>query len=382
MTTCTAPEAPPAPRPAPPLGGRFVPEPLVPALDRLEHEWRAAREDRAFRAELAALLARYAGRPTPLQPADRFSELAGHPVLLKREDLLHTGGHKITNTLGQALFARRLGFRRLIAETGSGQHGIATATAAAKLGLACTIHVARAPSRVAVDQMRLLGADVRPVAGPDDGVRSAFAQAMRDWMADTEGSYFLPGSCVGPAPLPSIVGDLQSVIGDETREQLRTDGRRPARIVACVGGGANAWGIFSAFLDDDVELVGVEAGDVWTAPLTTGARGGILHGARIPLIRDRDGHAVPRRSIAEGLRYPGAGPQHGRLRDSGRAHYVAIDDHRALAAYRAFARCEGILPAIEAAHALAWVADHPSALTVICLSGRGEKDLALIAAAS
>ncbi|WP_320672096.1 pyridoxal-phosphate dependent enzyme [Patulibacter defluvii] len=388
MTTTTPTDAGPAPAPPPtdapprpPFGGRFVPEPLVPALIELDRAWSAARQDPLFAAELTALLDRFAGRPTPLHRAARFSELAGHPVLVKREDLLHSGGHKITNALGQALLARRLGRERLIAESASGQHGIATATAAAQLGLACTVHLAGPATGAAAARIRMLGAEVVPVAGAEDGVRGAFAQALRDWMADGERAHFLPGSCVGPAPLPAIVADLQAVIGRETRAQLRADGQWPARVVACVGGGANAWGIFSAFLeDDDVELVGVEAGDGWTAPLTSGARAGILHGARVPVIRDRDGHAVPRRSIAEALRYPAAGPQHGELRDRGRARYVAVDDARAVAAYRAFARSEGILPAIEAAHALAWVLEHPSPLTVVCLSGRGGKDLARVEA--
>jgi tryptophan synthase beta chain len=375
-----------------PYGGQFVPETLMPALAELERAWIAARSDAAYRAELDGLLRDFAGRPTPLYRARRLSERLGRPVYLKREDLNHTGSHKLNNALGQALLAKRMGKQRIIAETGAGQHGVATATVCALLGLDCEIYMGVEDTRRQrpnVQRMELLGAKVNPVDAGARTLKEATSAAIRDWVTNVENTHYVIGSVVGPAPYPAIVRDLQRVIGDEARAQmLEREGRLPARVVACVGGGSNAMGIFAAFIpDSEVELVGVEAGGEGIdtsrhgAPLTVGGRAGILHGSRSAVMQDEEGQIVEAHSISAGLDYPGAGPQHAHLRDSGRARYVAVDDRDALAAFRAVTRLEGIIPALETAHALAWVLAQPDGdLDLLCLSGRGDKDLAEVLA--
>jgi tryptophan synthase beta chain len=369
-------------------GGQFVPETLMPALSELEEAWVRAREDPAFGAELDGLLCDYAGRPTPLYLARRLSEAAGGPVYLKREDLLHTGAHKLNNALGQALLARRMGKARVIAETGAGQHGVATATACALLGLECVVYMGTEDMRRQepnVQRMELLGASVSPVEAGARTLKEAVSEAIRDWVANVESTHYIIGSSVGPAPYPALVRDLQRVIGDEVHEQvLAAAGRLPRRIVACVGGGSNAIGIFAPFVEDpDVELVGVEAGGEGVAsgrhgaPLSAGGRPGVLHGSLSAVMQDEEGQIAEAHSVSAGLDYPGSGPQHAHLRDSGRARYVAVEDSSALAAFRRTARLEGIIPALESSHALAWVlANGPPELDVVCLSGRGDKDLA------
>src|SRR3954449_1179968 len=371
-----------------PYGGQFVPETLMPALAELEAAWLEARADPGFQADLQRLLTEYAGRPTPLYHARRLSERAGRPIYLKREDLLHTGAHKINNALGQALLAKRMGKTRIIAETGAGQHGVASATACALLGLECIVYMGTEDMRRQqpnVQRMGLLGATVSPVEAGARTLKEAVSAAIRDWVANVADTHYIIGSSVGPAPFPAIVRDLQRVIGDEARAQvLEQAGRLPARVVACVGGGSNAIGAFVPFVDDaEVELVGVEAaGDgIETgrhgAPLTLGGRGGVLHGAFSAIMQDEDGQILEAHSISAGLDYPGTGPQHAHLRDSGRARYEAVTDREALAAFQRVAALEGIIPALESSHAVAWVlAAPPSELDLICLSGRGDKDLA------
>jgi tryptophan synthase beta chain len=371
-----------------PYGGQFVPETLMPALAELERAWLAARADSDYRAELSGLLRDFAGRPTPLYRARRLSERAGRPVYLKREDLNHTGSHKLNNALGQVLLARRMGKRRIIAETGAGQHGVATATACALLDMECVVYMGVQDTRRQrpnVQRMELLGASVEPVEAGAKTLKEATSEAIRDWVTNVRSTHYVIGSVVGPAPYPALVRDLQRVIGDEAREQLLArEGRLPARVVACVGGGSNAMGTFAAFIaDEEVELVGVEAGGEGIdtlrhgAPLTVGGRPGILHGSRSAVMQDEEGQIVQAHSISAGLDYPGAGPQHAYLRDSGRARYVAVTDAQALAAFREVASLEGIIPALETAHALAWVLAQPEGeLDLVCLSGRGDKDLA------
>jgi tryptophan synthase beta chain len=361
-------------------GGRYVPETLIPALDELTSAWESLRADPAFRSELDELLSNYAGRPTPLTRAARF---APHQRLyLKREDLLHTGAHKINNALGQGVIARRLGKRRIIAETGAGQHGVATATVCAHFGLECVVYMGsedmrrQAPN---VERMRLLGAEVRPVAFGSRTLKEATSEAIRDWIANVETSYYLIGSCVGPAPYPELVRDLQQVIGQEARAQiLAAEQRLPDAVIACVGGGSNAIGIFSDFMpDESVRLIGVEAAGA--ASLVDG-RAGVLHGARSSLLADADGQILDAHSISAGLDYPGVGPEHAFLRDSGRAEYVTCTDDEALAAFHRLCRTEGIVPALESSHALARALDSDAELIVVCLSGRGDKDLAEVLA--
>jgi tryptophan synthase beta chain len=371
-----------------PYGGQFVPETLMPALAELEQAWVDARSDDGYQSELRALLRDYAGRPSPLYRARRISERVGRPVYLKREDLNHTGSHKINNALGQALLAKRMGKRRVIAETGAGQHGVATATVCALLDLECVVYMGVEDTRRQrpnVQRMELLGASVRPVAAGAQTLKEATSAAIRDWVTNVQDTHYVIGSAVGPAPYPALVRDLQRVIGDEARAQLlEAEGRLPERVVACVGGGSNAIGTFAAFIDDpQVELIGVEAaGDgIDTprhgAPLTVGGRAGILHGSRSAVMQDEEGQIVEAHSISAGLDYPGSGPQHAHLRDSGRARYVAVSDAQALEAFRLVARLEGIIPALETAHALAWVlAQEEGELDLVCLSGRGDKDLA------
>jgi len=372
-----------------PYGGRFVPEALVAALDELTAAWVEARGDPEFRTELDALLRDYVGRPTPLFRAERLSEAAGRRVYLKREDLAHTGAHKINNAIGQALLARRMGKSRVIAETGAGQHGVAAATACALLDLECVVYMGTEDmrrQRPNVERMRLLGAEVAPVEIGARTLKEAVSATIRDWVASVETTHYVIGSVVGPAPFPSLVRDLQRVIGDEARDQaLAADGALPSRVIACVGGGSNAIGTFRAFLDDGgVELIGVEAGG---EGLDSGRHGasliagttGVLHGTMSSVLADSQGQIVEAHSVSAGLDYPGVGPEHAQLRDSGRARYVAVTDDAALRAFRELARLEGILPALEPAHAIAWLledGDNPDGYDLLCLSGRGDKDLA------
>jgi tryptophan synthase beta chain len=370
-----------------PYGGRFVPETLVPALDELETAWLAAREDEAFGRELSVLLRDYAGRPTPLYRARRLSEDLGGTVYLKREDLLHTGAHKINNALGQALLAKRMGKTRVIAETGAGQHGVGTATACALLDLECVVYMGSEDmrrQRPNVERMGLLGARVEAVEAGARTLKEAVSAAIRDWVANVGDTHYVIGSAVGPAPYPAMVRDLQRVIGDEIREQIQqAEGRLPDRVIACVGGGSNAIGAFIPFVHDaGVELVGVEAaGDGLdtgrhSAPLTTNARG-ILHGAMSAVLQDDQGQVLEAHSVSAGLDYPGAGPEHAWLRDEGRVTYEAVRDDDAVAAFKRLARLEGIIPALEPSHALAWQQANPiDGLDVLVLSGRGDKDLA------
>jgi tryptophan synthase beta chain len=361
-------------------GGRYVPETLIPALDELESAWASLREDESFHAELHHLLTTYAGRPTPLTRVERFAP--DQRMYLKREDLMHTGAHKINNAVGQALIAQRLGKRRIIAETGAGQHGVATATVCARFGLECIVYMGsedirrQAPN---VERMNLLGAEVRPVEFGTRTLKEATSEAIRDWIANVDTTYYLIGSCVGPAPYPEIVRELQRVIGREAREQiLQIEGRLPETVVACVGGGSNAIGMFYDFIpDEEVRLIGVEAAGA--ASLGTG-RAGVLHGARSSLLADEDGQIMDAHSISAGLDYPGVGPEHAHLRDTHRAEYLPCTDDEALAAFHRLCATEGIVPALESSHALARALDCGDDLVVVCLSGRGDKDLAEVLA--
>jgi tryptophan synthase beta chain len=362
-----------------PYGGRYVPETLVPALDELAAGWESARDGEGFRAELDALAAAYVGRPTPLYRTERLVETPRR-LYLKREDLCHTGAHKINNALGQALLARRLAKRRIVAETGAGQHGVAAATVCARFGLECVVYMGsedmrrQAPN---VERMHLLGAEVRPVEFGTRTLKEATSEAIRDWITNVETTHYLIGSCVGPHPYPEIVRELQAVIGREARAQiLEAAERLPDAVVACVGGGSNAIGLFAGFVDDpDVRLIGVEAAGA--ASLGAG-RTAVLHGARSSLLADHDGQIADAHSISAGLDYPGVGPEHAYLRDSGRAEYQAATDEEALAAFRLLAEREGIIPALEPAHALARALDLEEELVVVGLSGRGDKDLATV----
>jgi tryptophan synthase beta chain len=357
-------------------GGRYVPETLVPALDELEAGWRAALADEGFARELDELGRDYGGRPTPLTLAERFAH--GKRLYLKREDLLHTGAHKLNNALGQAVLARRLGKRRIVAETGAGQHGVAAATVCARFGFECVVYMGTEDmrrQRPNVERIGLLGGAVRPVEFGTRTLKEATSEAIRDWIANVETTHYLIGSCVGPHPYPEIVRELQSVIGREARGQiLGAEGRLPEVALACVGGGSNAIGLFSGFLADaDVRLLGVEAAGA--ASLGSG-RAAVLHGARSSVLADADGQVLDAHSISAGLDYPGVGPEHAALRDSGRVEYAGATDDEALAAFRRLAATEGIIPALEPAHALARVAEQDAELVLVCLSGRGDKDLA------
>ncbi len=378
-----------------PYGGRYVPETLVAALEELAALYDAARVDQAFWAELHSLLKEFVGRPSPLTEVPRFSESIGSPVVLKREDLNHTGAHKINNTVGQVLLARRMGKRRIIAETGAGQHGVATATVCARFGLECVIYMGAEDverQRLNVYRMQLLGATVIPVESGTRTLKDATNEALRDWVTNVPSTHYIIGSVVGPDPFPRMVRDFQSVIGQESREQvLSRFGRLPHTVVACVGGGSNAMGIFSGFLDDaGVRLVGVEAAGkgigsgLHSATLNAGSPG-VLHGSLSYLLQDADGQVAPAHSISAGLDYPGVGPEHSYLRDTGRVSYDAATDAEALDAFQVLCRLEGIIPALETAHALAWVrrsaGSFPAdAVVLICLSGRGDKDVAHVAA--
>jgi len=376
-----------------PYGGQYVPETLMPALAELEAAWLDARRDPAFGARLTELLRDYVGRPTPLYLAERLSESVGRTIYLKREDLNHTGAHKINNAIGQALLAKRMGKPRIIAETGAGQHGVATATACALLDLECVIYMGTEDMRRQqpnVERMGLLGATVEPVEAGTRTLKEACSAAIRDWVTNVSTTHYILGTAAGPAPYPALVRDLQRVIGDEARAQLlEREGRLPRRVIACVGGGSNAIGTFTAFMaDGDVELIGVEAAGEGIesgrhgAPLTVGERPGILHGAYSAVMQDADGQILEAHSISAGLDYPGVGPEHAWLRDTGRARYEAVTDAEALAALQRLARLEGIIPALESAHAIAWAmeqggaADDGDGLDLVCLSGRGDKDLA------
>jgi tryptophan synthase beta chain len=375
-----------------PYGGRYVPETLIAALDELTAAWAEAREDAEFMGRLELLRRDFIGRPTPLYLADRLSERVGSKVYLKREDLAHTGAHKINNAVGQALLAQRMGKQRVIAETGAGQHGVATACACALLGLECVVYMGtedirrQAPN---VERMQLLGAEVAPVEAGARTLKEAVSAAIRDWVANVETTHYVIGSAVGPAPYPALVRDLQRVIGEESRQQaLASEEALPSRVIACVGGGSNAIGIFTPFIADaEVALIGVEAAG---EGLSSGRHGaslgagstGVLHGSLSAVIADEEGQILEAHSVSAGLDYPGVGPEHAYLRDSGRARYVAISDRQALAAYGELARLEGIIPALESSHAIAWLLENPGeeGFDVLCLSGRGDKDLAEVVA--
>jgi tryptophan synthase beta chain len=375
-----------------PYGGRYVPETLIPALDELTAAWAEARRDEAFQARLQGLHRDFIGRPTPLYLAERLSERAGRRVYLKREDLAHTGAHKINNAVGQVLLARRMGKPRIIAETGAGQHGVATATACALLGLECVVYMGsedirrQAPN---VERMKLLGAEVAPVEAGARTLKEAVSAAIRDWVANVETTHYVIGSAVGPAPFPALVRDLQRVIGDEAREQaLAAESDLPARVIACVGGGSNSIGIFTPFVPDEgVELIGVEAAgeglESGRHGASLGAGGtGVLHGSLSAVIADEEGQILEAHSVSAGLDYPGVGPEHAQLRDTGRATYTAVTDAAALAAFAELSRLEGIIPALESSHAIAWLLENGGGedYDVLCLSGRGDKDLAEVVA--
>ncbi|HEX2721972.1 MAG TPA: tryptophan synthase subunit beta [Gemmatimonadaceae bacterium] len=375
-------------------GGRYVPETLIPALDELDHSFDDAMADKSFTRAVDEMLSTYVGRPSPLSTAPRLSEHAGVQIYLKREDLNHTGAHKINNTVGQALLAVRMGKRRIIAETGAGQHGVATATVCARFGLDCTVYMGEEDIRrqaLNVYRMRLLGARVVPVTSGSRTLKDATSEAIRDWVTNVNDSYYIIGSVVGPAPYPRMVREFQSVIGREAREQiLKVAGRLPSTVVACVGGGSNAMGIFHPFEGDtQVELVGVEAAGKGlesgehSASLSVGTPG-VLHGAMSYLLQDEGGQVHPAHSISAGLDYPGVGPEHAWLKDSGRAQYVAVTDDEALRGFALLSRMEGIIPALETSHAIAWVDGNRSRWktgdsVLVCLSGRGDKDMAQVA---
>jgi tryptophan synthase beta chain len=374
------------------FGGKYVPEALMGALDELEREWESARSDGSFNSEFRSLLKEVVGRPTPLYEAERFSRRVGTRVLLKREDLAHTGAHKINNTLGQLLLAKRMGKSRIIAETGAGQHGVATATAAAYFGLPCVVYMGAVDVRrqnLNVVRMKMLGAEVVPVESGSATLKDAINEALRDWVTNVEDTHYVIGSVVGPHPYPELVGTLQSVIGEEARAQfLETVGKLPDEVVACVGGGSNAIGLFRAFYrDDDVRLTGVEAAgeglDKRHGASITAGQPGVLHGARSLLLQDDEGLITEAHSISAGLDYPGVGPEHAWLAKSGRAKYAAVTDDEALAAFKLLSETEGILPALEPSHALAYVLKRRPSDDVILvgLSGRGDKDVGTIAEA-
>ena len=378
------------------FGGRYVPETLMPALSELEEAYTAAREDESFREELERLLRDFVGRPTPITRADRLARrIAGDRaprVYLKREDLTHTGAHKINAALAQGLLAQRMGKPRIVAETGAGQHGVATATACALLGLECVVYMGAEDVRrqaLNVFRMKLLGAEVRTVDSGSRTLKDAINEAIRDWVTNVRNTHYLLGSVVGPHPYPLLVRDFQAVIGDEAREQLlEAEGRLPSIALACVGGGSNAIGLFHAFIDDPVRLIGVEAAGEGlegrhAAPLAAGTPG-VLHGSRSYLLQDAHGQVTEAHSISAGLDYPGVGPEHSWLKVSERAEYVSVTDTEALAAFRLLSETEGIIPALEPAHALAYLAKLLPALdedelVLVNLSGRGDKDMGTVA---
>jgi tryptophan synthase beta chain len=378
-----------------PYGGRFVPETLMEPLRELEAAYAEARRDPVFREELARLLRDFVGRPTPITFAGRLSERLGCRVWLKREDLCHTGAHKINNALGQALLVKRMGKTRVVAETGAGQHGVASATVCALLGLECVVYMGtedmdrQAPN---VRRMRLLGAEVRPVSSGSRTLKDAINEAMRDWVTNVRTTHYLLGSVLGAHPYPAMVRDFHAVIGEEARRQvLEQAGRLPDVLAACIGGGSNALGLFAAFFADPVEMVGVEAGGRSSRPgdhaarfLGEGAGVGVLHGTRTYLLQDEAGNVLPTHSVSAGLDYPAVGPEHALLRDEGRVRYTAVRDDEALAAFHLLSELEGIIPALESAHAVAWVTREAVSLAgklvLINLSGRGDKDLGILEA--
>ncbi len=374
------------------FGGRYVPETLMQTLIELEREYSAVAADRDFQAELATLLGEYAGRPTPLTRVRRFADsLPGnHRIYLKREDLLHTGAHKLNNSLGQGLLAKRLGKKRIIAETGAGQHGVATATACALLGLECIVYMGAEDmerQKLNVFRMRLLGARVVKVTSGTETLKDATNEAMRDWMANCDDTHYIIGSCVGPHPFPMMVRDFQSVIGIEARGQiLEAEGRLPDHLVACVGGGSNSLGLFHPFYDDEaVAFWGVEAEGEGIATglhaaAVNGGSVGVFHGSMSYVLQDQDGQITPAHSISAGLDYPGIGPEHSFYADTGRAKYVPVSDAEALVALQEISRLEGLIPALETAHAISQVAKMagelpPEQIILVCFSGRGDKDV-------
>ena len=379
-----------------PYGGRFVAETLMEPLEELRLAYEKYRNDPGFLAEFDADLSTYVGRPSPLYFAERWSrELGGAKIYLKREDLNHTGAHKINNTIGQALLAKRMGKTRIIAETGAGQHGVASATVAARLGLECVVYMGAEDVQrqsANVFRMKLLGARVVPVTSGSKTLKDALNEAMRDWVTNVDNTFYIIGTVAGPHPYPAMVRDFQAIIGREARAQIiAAEGRLPDTLVACVGGGSNAIGLFYPFLDDDqVAMVGVEGGGDGlasgrhAAPLSAG-RPGVLHGNRTYLMEDDDGQIIETHSISAGLDYPGVGPEHAWLKDSGRAKYVAVTDDEALAGFHALTRIEGIIPALESSHALAYAAQlaptmDKEQIIVVNLSGRGDKDIHTVAA--
>jgi tryptophan synthase beta chain len=375
------------------FGGRYVPETLIPALDELERAYDEARGDSGFIADVEHMLMTYVGRPSPLSDAPRLSEYVGTQVWLKREDLNHTGAHKINNTVGQVLLARRMGKKRIIAETGAGQHGVATATICARYGLTCVVYMGEEDMRrqaLNVWRMRLLGASVVPVTSGTRTLKDATSEAIRDWVANVVDSHYVIGSVVGPAPYPRMVRDFQSIISREARQQMLDHaGTLPKTVIACVGGGSNAIGAFYAFIDDPaVQLVGVEAAgegldtEHHAASLSKGTPG-VLHGTLSYLLQDAAGQVHPAHSISAGLDYPGVGPEHAYLKDIGRATYVAVTDHDALEGFKLLSRLEGIIPALESAHAVSWLASQRGRwrtedCVLVCVSGRGDKDVAQV----
>jgi tryptophan synthase beta chain len=375
------------------FGGRYVPETLIPAIEELERAYDEARHDVAFRREHEDMLHHYVGRPSPLSDAPRFSAHVGAPVWLKREDLNHTGAHKINNTVGQVLLARRMGKRRIIAETGAGQHGVATATVCARFGLECVVYMGEEDMRrqaLNVYRMRLMGATVVPVTSGTRTLKDALTEAIRDWVTNVNETHYIIGTVAGPAPYPRMVRDFQSVIGVEARGQmLERAGRLPTTVVACVGGGSNAMGIFHAFVGDNgVELIGVEAAGEGldtgrhAASLSRG-RPGVLHGTYSYLLQDDAGQVHPAHSISAGLDYPGVGPELAHLKDSGRASFVAVTDRAALDGFQLLSRLEGVIPALETAHAVSWIASqrgrwNSNDAILLCVSGRGDKDVAQV----
>ena len=378
------------------FGGRFVPETLIPALEELEQAYTQAKQDTQFWAEFHALCRDYAGRPTPLYLAQRLSlKMGGASILIKREDLAHTGAHKINNTLGQGLLARRMGKKKVVAETGAGQHGVATAAVCALLGLECIVYMGEVDARrqsLNLFRMRLMGAEVRTVSAGSQTLKEAISEAIRHWVTHVEDTYYLLGSCVGPHPYPLMVRDFQSIIGQETREQiLGKYGRLPDFILACVGGGSNAIGIFHPFLEDSsVALVGVEAAgkglDAEHAATLARGRPGVLHGSKSYLLQDEYGQVSDTHSIAPGLDYPGVGPEHSFFKELGRIQYVAVTDEQALEGFRLLSSLEGIMPALESAHAIYHAAQmakglSPDKLLIVNLSGRGDKDIHIVAEA-
>jgi len=377
-----------------PYGGKYIPETLMAAVAELEEAYRAARADPAFEAELADLLRHYVGRPTPVYFAGRLTErLGGAKVYLKREDLAHTGAHKINNAIGQGLLVKRMGKRRVVAETGAGQHGVAAATVCAKLGLECIVYMGEEDVRrqaLNVFRMKLLGAEVRPVASGSRTLKDAINEAIRDWVTNVETTHYMIGSVVGPHPYPMIVRDFQSVIGDESRAQMQeAEGRLPDYLVACVGGGSNAMGMFHPFFADEaVRFVGVEAAGEGVntghhAATLGGGRPGVLHGAMSYLLQDADGQVQEAHSISAGLDYPGVGPEHAWYKDSGRAEYVSVTDREALEGFSLLCETEGIIPALESSHAVYHAANlakslDPDKIVLVNLSGRGDKDMDVV----